>query len=382
MPFSRETDAITAGREPGGALVNPLSASTTWESADLGEMSRKANGMRKDGLYSRYSNPTVRSFEEAVATLEGAESSLAFASGMGALASTVFALCSTGSHVVAQRQLYGGSRTFLENVCPRFGIDVTFVDATLPGSFAAAVRPGKTMLVIAEVPSNPILDLVDLSELAAIKGPFKMVDATVATPMALRPLEHGIDLAFHSATKGIGGHNDAMVGVVSGESELIDAIWAYAVLHGAAPSPYDAHNALRGIRTLAVRTAQQNVTALDLARRLESHASVSRVHYLGLESHRDHKLASVMLDQFGTMLACELKGGLDAAERTMNTLKLIRRSPSFGGPESLVCHPASSTHSGVGEEELTATGITPGLLRISVGLESADDLWSDLGAAL
>ncbi len=364
------------------ALVNPLVSSTTWESTDLGEMASKATGIRKDGLYTRYSNPTVRSFEDAIATLEGAESSLAFSSGMGALASTVFALCSTGSHIVAQRQLYGGSRTFLETVCPRFGIDVTFVDATVIGSFAAAVRPGKTMLIVAEVPSNPMLDLVDLSELSAIKGPFKLVNTTVATPMGLRPVEHGIDLVFHSATKGIGGHNDAMLGVVSGERDVVDAIWAYAVLHGAAPSPYDAHNALRGIRTLAVRTAHQNETAMDLAHRLESHSSVSRVHYLGLQSHRDHTLATKMLNQFGTLIAFELKDGFEGATRTMNALKLIRRSPSFGGPETIICHPASSTHAGTDEGELNATGITTGLLRLSVGLEGAADLWSDLSAAL
>ncbi len=380
MPFGRDTDAIVAGRDTNGSLVNPLTPSTTWESNNLAEMAAKATGMRAGGLYSRYSNPTVRSFEEAMALLEGAESSLAFASGMGAIASTILALCSNGDHIVAQKQLYGGTRTFLESACPRFGIDVTFVDGTSPSAFAAAVRPGKTMLVIAEIPSNPMLDVVDLAALGQIKGPFKLVDSTVATPVALRPIEHGADLVVHSVTKGIAGHNDATLGVVSGETELIDAIWAYSVVHGAAPSPYDAHNALRGIRTLPLRTKHQSQTALTLARQLESHPAVSRVRYLGCESHPQHELAKSMLDQSCTILSFELKDGLAAATKTMDALKLIRRTTSFGGPETLICHPATSTHAGTDPAELNAAGVSPGLLRLSVGLEDPEDLWADLSS--
>ncbi len=380
MPFGRDTDAIVAGRDTNGSLVNPLTPSTTWESNNLAEMAAKATGMRAGGLYSRYSNPTVRSFEEAMAVLEGAESSLAFASGMGAIASTILAFCSNGDHIVAQKQLYGGTRTFLEAACPRFGIDVTFVDGTSPSAFAEAVRPGKTMLVIAEIPSNPMLDIVDLAALTQIKGPFKLVDSTVATPVALRPIEHGIDLVVHSATKGIAGHNDATLGVVSGESELIDAIWAYSVVHGAAPSPYDAHNALRGIRTLPLRTKHQSATALTLARQLESHPAISHVRYLGCESHPQHELAKTMLDQSCTILSFELKDGLAAATKTMDSLKLIRLATSFGGPETLICHPATSTHAGTDPSELAAAGVSPGLLRLSVGLEDPEDLWADLSS--
>lgn len=382
MSFGRETEAVVAGRSADGSLVAPLNTSTTWESSNLAEMAAKAGALRSGGLYARYSNPSVAAFERAIAELEGAESSMAFGSGMGALASTVLALCSSGSHIVAQSQLYGGTRNFLEAACPRFGIDVTFVDVNTPGSFGAAVRPGKTMLVIAEVPVNPTLDLVDLSEIAAIKGPFKLVDATVATPMGIRPIESGIDLVMHSATKGICGHNDALLGVVSGERELIDAIWSYGVLHGAAPSPYDAHNALRGIRTLAVRTKQQCETAVELAKRLESHPSVQRVMSLGLASHHSFALGQKMLDQPGTIFSFELNGGLDAATKVMDSVTLVRRSPSFGGPETLICHPATSTHAGTDAQELTKAGITSGLLRVSVGLESVEDLWADLSSTL
>ena len=206
--------------------------------------------MRPGDFYSRYANPTVRAFEDAVAELEGAEDALAFGSGMGAVASTVLALCSTGDHIVIQRQIYAGTIAFVQGPCARLGIEHTVVDGTRPGEFAAAVRPGRTMLVLAESPSNPRLDLVDLDDLGAVSGPFTVIDSTFATPIGQQPLRHGVDLVLHSATKGISGHNDATLGVIAGERDLLDAIWAYAVLHGASASPYDALNGLRGIRTL------------------------------------------------------------------------------------------------------------------------------------
>ena len=170
----------------------------------------------------------MKGFEDAVAALEGAEAALAFASGMGAVATTIMALCSTGDHIVAQRHIYSGTQLFLQGACPRFGIDVTFVDGTEPGAFAAAVVPGRTMLVVTESPANPQLALVDLDEIGAIKGPITVVDSTFATPIGQRPLEHGVDLVLHSATKGIAGHNDATLGVVAGSKDLLDSIWAYS----------------------------------------------------------------------------------------------------------------------------------------------------------
>ena len=233
----------------------------------------------------------MTAFEEAVAELEGAEAALAFASGMGAVATVVMALCSSGDHIVAQRHIYAGTQLFLQGVCPRFGIEVTFVDATEPGALAAAVRPGRTMLVIAETPANPQLALTDLDELGAITGPFTVVDSTFATPIVQRPHDHGVDLVLHSATKGIAGHNDATLGVVAGDAELLDAIWAYSVLHGACASPFDAMNGLRGIRTLPVRIERQSATALALAEWFEGHPAVSCVRYPHLPSHPQHDLA-------------------------------------------------------------------------------------------
>lgn len=377
-----ETTAITAGRDASGALSPTIWTSTTWQSSGMDETSKAATSIHKTGNYARYSNPSVRDFERAIAELEGAEDALAFGSGMGAITSIILALCSTGDHIVAQSQLYGGTVSFLNGPCKRLGIDVTFVDGSKPGAFAAAVKPGKTMLVLAESPSNPQMGVVDFSELASIKGPYTVVDSTLATPLGQSPLAHGVSLVVHSATKGIAGHNDATLGVVAGEKDLIDAIWSYAVLHGATASPYDAVNGLRGIRTLGVRLAQQCTTAMELASRLVSNTSVSAVHYPGLSTHPQHALAAKQMRQFGSLLSFEVAGGKDAARKIVDGLKLVRPAVSLGGPETLICHPASSTHVGVTPEDQVASGITQGLLRVSVGLESATDVIADFQQVL
>ncbi|MCU1504120.1 MAG: Cys/Met metabolism PLP-dependent enzyme [Ilumatobacteraceae bacterium] len=377
------TRAITAGRGHSRSSLAPaLWASSTWESTGLEDANRRALGVRSQEFYGRYANPTVRSFEEAVAALEGAEDSLAFASGMGALTTVVLALCSAGDHIVAQRQLYAGTLAFLQGPCQRFGIDVTLVDGTVPGAFAEAVRPGRTMLVLAETPSNPRLELVDLDELGALRGPFTVVDSTFATPLGQQPLAHGVHLSLHSATKGIAGHNDATLGVISGERELLDSIWAYSVLHGATPSPFDALNALRGIRTLAVRTNQQSATALRLAEAFADHPAISAAHYPGLSTHPQFDLAKRQMRNPGTVLAIDLGGGRAAADALLSRVRIARVATSLGGPETLVCHPATSTHASLTPAEAALMGVTEGLLRISVGLEDPCDLLADFAHAL
>ena len=377
-----ETTAITAGRDASGALSPTIWTSTTWQSSGLDETSKAAVSIHKTGNYARYSNPSVRDFERAVAELEGAEDALAFGSGMGAITSIILALCSTGDHIVAQSQLYGGTVAFLNGPCKRLGIDVTFVDGSKPGAFAAAVKPGKTMLVLAESPSNPQMNIVDFSELASIKGPYTVVDSTLATPLGQSPLAHGVSLVMHSATKGIAGHNDATLGVVAGEKDLIDALWSYAVLHGATASPYDAVNGLRGIRTLGVRLAHQCSSAMELATYLASHKAISAVHYPGLPTHPQHALAAKQMRQFGSLLSFDIAGGKDSARKVVDGLKLVRPAVSLGGPETLICHPASSTHVGVSPEDQVTAGITQGLLRVSVGLESTADVIADFQQVL
>ncbi len=373
-----ETDAITAGQELSRSLSPALWPSTVWSSDGLDATNARATALRSDEFYGRYANPTVTQFEHALAALEGAESAVAFGSGMGALASVVLAFCGNGSHIVAQDSLYGGTYSFLDGPCRRFGIDVTFVDAKIPGAFKSAVIPGKTMLVIAETPSNPCLQLVDLDELGAIKGPFTLVDSTLGTPLGQQPLRHGVDMVMHSATKGIGGHNDAMIGVVAGEKDLIDAVWQYGVLHGASASPYDAHNALRGIKTLDVRTTRQATSALSIATSLSYHRAVQAVHYPFLESHPQHQLARQQMRHGGSVLSFELRDGITQARALIDSLTLARPATSFGGPETLVCHPATSTHIGLPPEILSRIGISDGLIRVSVGLEHHDDILNDL----
>jgi cystathionine beta-lyase/cystathionine gamma-synthase len=375
--------AIRAGRGANGAsLATPLWASSVWTTPSLEVARRLSTVPRSEQFYSRYANPTVTAFQDAVAALEGAESALAFGSGMGAVASVVMALCSPGDHIVSQAHIYSGTQLFLQGVCGRFGIDVTLVDGAEPGAFASAVRPGRTMLVLAETPANPQLSLVDLDELGAIRGPFTVVDSTFATPIGQQPLRHGVDLVLHSATKGICGHNDATLGVVSGGKDLVDAIWAYSVLHGSCASPYDSLNALRGIRTLPVRLERQSATAMHLAEVLEQHPAVSRVSYPGLVSHPQHDLAKRQMQVFGGMVSFELAGGTEAGRRLVEGVRLAQMATSLGGPETLVCSPANSTHAALSPREREAAGITDGLIRMSVGLEHPADLVDDLVRAL
>jgi cystathionine beta-lyase/cystathionine gamma-synthase len=378
-----ETRAVLAGRRHDADSLAPvLWASTAFRPESVADARAKATAARPTRFYTRYGNPTVASFEDAVAELEGAEAARAFASGMGALTGVVLALCSQGSHVVATRQLYGGTRQLLDGVCPRFGIDVTLVDGTRPGAVAAAVQPGRTVLVLAETPANPRLDLVDLDELGAIDGPFTVVDSTFATPLGQQPLAHGVDLVVHSATKAIAGANDATLGVVAGPAELIDWIAGFAALQGATASPHDALAGLRGLRTLAARLRVQTETAHAVAAFCQDHPAVAEVRYPGLASHPQHDLAARQLRLAGGLVAFDLAGGYEAGVALVESLRVVQHAPSLGGPETLLCHPASTTHAGLGPDQLAEALISPGTVRVSCGLEAAADVIDDLAQGL
>ena len=382
-PQHPETTAITAGRSyPGRSLAPPLYPSTTFELESVLEGQKLATRPKAAEFYSRYGNPTVNAFEDAVAELEGAESAQAFASGMGAVTSTVLALCSTGDHVVAQRQLFSSTALLFQMVCPRFGIEVTLVDATDTQGFVDAVQPGRTRLVFVETPANPVLQLVDLDAIGSITGPITVCDSTFAGPLITRPLDHGIDLVLHSATKALAGHNDATLGVVAGEKDLVWAVWGFHTIAGAVASPFDAMNGLRGIRTLAVRTRQQCETAQHLAEFLEGHPAVERVNYPGLDSHPQRDLAKRQMTMGGGSISFDVVGGRAGGQAFVEACRLARMAPSLGGPETLVTHPASTTAANLPEEEREAMGIGEGLIRMSVGLEHPDDLVADLGQAL
>jgi cystathionine beta-lyase/cystathionine gamma-synthase len=378
-----QTVAVRTGRSCNGSALAPVIwASSTFVADSVEDGRRLATSTRATEFYSRYGNPTVNAFEEAVAELEGAEAARAFSSGMGAVAAVVLGLCSQGDHVVSQRQIYAGTQMLLQSVCPRFGIDVTFVDGTDPEAWEAAVRPGKTMLLLAETPANPRLDLVDLDRLGAIKGPMKAVDSTFATPLGQRPLDHGVDLVVHSATKAIGGQNDISLGVIAGSRELMDWVWGFAVLQGANAGPFDAAGGLRGLRTLGVRLRQQTETAEALAVALEADERVAGVRHPSLESHPQHELGRKQMRMTGGLLTFDLVGGLEAGQRFVETTRICQLATSLGGPETLVTHPASTTHVNLLPDELAAAGIGPGTIRMSVGLEATSDVLDDVIGSL
>lgn len=378
-----QTVAIRAGRGASGSSLAPVIwATSTFVAGSVEEGRRLATSTCASEFYSRYGNPTVNAFEDAIAELEGAEAARAFSSGMGAVAAVVLGLCSKGDHIVSQRQVYAGTQMLLQSVCPRFGIDVTLVDGADPEAWEAAVIPGRTMLLLAETPANPRLDLVDLERLGAIRGPMKAVDSTFATPIGQRPLDHGVDLVIHSATKAIGGHNDVTLGVVAGSRELIDWVWGFAVLQGANASAFDAAGGLRGLRTLGVRLRQQTATAEALARQLEGDPRVAGVRHPSLPSHPQHELAARQMRLGGGLLTFDLVGGLDAGRRFVEATQLCQLATSLGGPETLVTHPASTTHVNLLPDELEAAGIGPGTIRMSVGLEATEDVLADVRAAL
>ena len=375
--------AIRAGREANGnALAPVLWASSAFVTPDAKTAQRFAQSTRAEQFYSRHGNPTINAFESAIAELEGAEAARSFASGMGAISAILLGLLSTGDHVVTQRQLYGGTQMFFTAVCPRFGIDVTFVDAADPDAWDAAIIAGKTMMCFAESPANPRLALVDLERFGAIGGPITVVDSTFATPIGVRPLDYGVNLVVHSATKSIGGHNDATIGVVAGERELIDWLWGFAVLHGANASPFDAMNALRGLRTLPIRHQRQSATAQAIAEFLEAHPAVEAVAYPGLASHPQHDLASRQLNWFGGLLTFDLRGGATAGQTFVESTRICQLATSLGGPETLVTHPRTTTHAALLPAEAQAAGIHDGTVRVSVGLEHVDDLIADISDAI
>jgi cystathionine beta-lyase/cystathionine gamma-synthase len=377
-----DTTAIRAGRSwSRDSLAPVLFPSTTYEVPSVDDHRQMAGTARPAHYYSRFGSPSVQEFEQAVAALEGAEAALASASGMAAITGLLFGLCSTGDHVVVQRQLFSVTSALFTAHCPRFGIDVTFVDGTDTAQFVEAVRPGRTQLVFVETPANPALSLTDIEAVAAIPGPFTVVDSTFATPVIQQPLSLGADLVLHAATKGLAGHNDALLGVVAGGAELIDTIWAWHVVQGGQASPFDAWNGLRGIRTLAVRVRQQCATAAALAGHLAEHPAIASVSYPGLDSHPQRDLAKRQMSAGGTLLAVELAGGFDAARRFCEATRVARIALSLGGPETLVTHPATIV-SRLTPAERAELGVTDGLVRISVGLEHVDDLRADIDQAL
>ena len=383
---SIETRLIHADRDLNStsAVVAPIYQTANFRGDSGEDFAKRAGEARHPEFYTRYGNPTLSQVESVLAELEGTESALVTGSGMAAVSATVLTIVSKNDHVVAQTNHYGGTTNLLQKMLPRFGVEVAQVDQNDSSAFEKAVRPN-TKLILVESPSNPVMTLTDLRAVATIakaRGITTLIDNTFATPLNQRPVDLGIDLVFHSATKYFGGHSDIIAGAVMGSKEWITKIWNTHVILGAALGPFDAWLMLRGLRTLALRVRQHNENATALAQALEKHPAVKAVYYPGLKSHPQHDLAMRQMSGFGGMLTFEVKGGYEAADRFLSRLRLASRAASLGGVETLAVHPASNFLHYMTLEEAAKIGIAPGLLRISVGLESKDDVIADFEQAL
>lgn len=380
-----ETRCIHGGqdrKEPG--LAPPIFPASVYAFASLQESIDTFQGRRQAPLYARYGHPTGEEVEARIASLEEAEASILTASGMSIVSLLLAAFCRPGDHVIASKEQYGGTTELLRTSAEAGGLEIEFLPLEAFTNIGTRVRPA-TRLIFLESPSNPLMRIADWTSLFASLGasrPIVVLDGTLATPLGQNAIEAGFDLVFHSATKYLGGHDDLTAGVISGKKELVHAVREKRRLMGATCDPFCAWLLGRGLKTLAVRWEAQCRNAAMLAERLEAHPRVERVYYLGLESHPHHALARKQMRTFGALLAFEVAGGLEAAHRTYDRLRVIARAPSLGGVESMSLHPTTSSHRGLSAEERAAVGIRDGLLRLSVGIEHIEDLWADLSYAL
>jgi methionine-gamma-lyase len=374
---------IADKRELGDPLTPPIVSASTFvfdSQADVDRCHETGRGY----VYSRYGNPTVGEVERLLADLEGAERAVAFGSGMAAISTLLATLAGAGERIAAQRGLYGGSVELMEKVLPGFGIDVDWLSFEDLQKLTAERLAGCKLLYL-ETPINPTLRLVDLAAVARTAreaGVTTIVDSTFATPILQRPIEHGIDVVVHSATKYLGGHGDLIGGVAAGPTDLMGRVSSRRRLLGGTLDPFPAFLLYRGMRTLVVRMEAHCAGAEEVARELVADPRVDVVHYPGLEDHPDHVLACRQMDGFGGMVAFEVAGGAEAAERVHDRLKLIVRAGSLGGVESLVSIPARMSHRHLDEATRAATGVKTNLVRLSIGLEAPEDLLADLDQAL
>lgn len=395
--WGRGTTSVWAGEErasresaEGGSdgrgrpAVSPIVRSVTFEYDDLEAWVAVGRGERPGHIYSRNTNPTVELFEEKVRRLEGSAAATSFATGMAAISDTLHTLLEPGDRVVSVRDSYGGTNRLFVEFLPRLGVDVELVETTDHEELERQVAAGCRVLYL-ESPTNPALKVIDLRRLAEAAhgvGATVVVDNTFATPINQRPLDLGADLVLHSATKFLGGHSDAMGGVVCGPAEMVRGIFHYREIHGAALDPEAAYMLLRGVKTLELRVERQNENALRIARFLDDHPRIRRVFYPGLPSDPGHRVAREQMSGFGGVLAFEVEGGASSLRRFLPRLRLAHRAASLGSVATLVGPPAVTSHVELTAEERAEAGIPEGLVRYSVGIENADDLIDDLDRAL
>lgn len=384
--FDFDTLAVRAGQqrsqfnEHSEALY--LTSSFVFENA--AQAAARFSGEQPGNVYGRFTNPTVTMFQDRLAALEGAEGCVATASGMAAILSTVMALLNAGDHIVASRSIFGATQQMLGNIFPRFGIETSFVEATNIEAYRAAIRPN-TRLVFIETPSNPLMELVDITALAAVTraaGVLLAVDNCFCTPALQKPLALGADLVIHSATKYLDGQGRVLGGAVCGSKKLTEEVLKFLRTAGPSLSPFNAWLILKGLETLGIRMKAQSESALGLARWLEAHPKVARVYYPGLASHPQHALAQRQQAGGGAIVSFDVKGAREEAWRVVDNCKLLSITANLGDTKTTITHPASTTHGRITPEARAAAGIGEGLLRIAVGLESLGDIQADLARGL
>jgi cystathionine beta-lyase/cystathionine gamma-synthase len=384
-PETRAIHAAVPDLGPSRPVSVPIYQTSTFAFADAGACADALNDPAAGYAYSRYRNPTTHALENVLADLEGGAGAIATSSGMGAINAVLLSLLRSGDHVIAQRCVYGGTFAVFADLAARHGIEVSYITGRDPAELTAALRPSSRLLYL-ETIANPTAAVSDLPGLLAAARPAGLtcvVDNTFATPLLCRPIEYGADVVVHSATKYLGGHDDVTLGiVVTADAGLHRQLWQHTTELGVAADPFAAWLTLRGLKTLALRMVRHCANAAHLAVRLAAHPAVSQVHWPGLPGHPDHATASAILSGFGGTLAFDLAGGRPAGLRFVEGLRLAAMAPSLGGAETLVLHPASTSHRQLDAAGLAAGGISPGTVRVSAGLEHPDDIWADFAQAL
>lgn len=363
-----------------GATQVPVALSVSYGYENVENWLKVAQGKTPGHIYGRNTNPTVAAFEEKVRILEGAEAATSFASGMAAISNTLFTLLSPGERVVSVKDTYGGTNKLFIEFLPRFGIDVSLCDTSDHEAIEAAIECGCKLLYL-ESPTNPTVKIVDLARLAAAgrrAGAVVVVDNTFATPINQRPIQLGADLVIHSATKFLGGHADALGGVVCGPRDLVAEIYHFREITGACLEPLSAYLLLRGMKTLHLRIARQNESALKIARFLQSHPAVQNVFYPGLDSHENYEIARRQMSGFGGVLSFSIHGEFNAVKSFLSRLRYAHLAANLGAVETVAGPPSTTSHVESTKEERAAAGIPEALIRYSVGIEDADDLIADL----
>ncbi|KAL4458268.1 hypothetical protein ABPG75_013133 [Micractinium tetrahymenae] len=366
------------------SLTTPIVQTATYTFQDTAELIAYQEGRYGSYEYGRYGNPTTRACEEKIRELEGAEDCLVSSSGMNAATTMLLALVPAGGHIVTTTDCYRRTRQFIQTVLPKMGISATVIDPADLGALERALEEHNVSLFFSESPTNPYLRCVDvprIKQLCGPKGAVVVVDSTFATPINQQAIALGADLVIHSATKYLAGHNDVLAGAIAGKAELVAAVRAMHNVLGGTIDPHASYLLLRGMKTLEIRVERQNRTALEIARRLEAHPLVTRVHYPGLESHPDHAIALAQMTGYGGVVSFEIDGDLWRTAKFIDAVKLPYIAPSLGGVESLIEQPTVVSYWDQGAEKRAQVGIKDNLIRFSCGIESVEDIWADFDQA-